>query len=487
MAAKPFAPSASEIAAQVTRGELRAEDEAARALVCHREQRSLSAVTWIDEAGVLEAARDIDVRRARGERLGTLAGVPVIIKDNIDVVGMPTAAATPALRDNVAERDAMLVQRLRECDAVLFGKANMHELALGCTSSNLATGIVRNPHDPSRIPGGSSGGTAAAIAAGIVPAGLGTDTAGSIRIPAAMCGIAGLRPATLGDTLYHADGGVPLANALDAVGPMARTVGDLELLHRALTRAREMSSPSLSRTRLGVPGRFYWENLQSVVAHVMEVALLCLTAAGAELVEVDVAEYYRLASEAYTTSIMHALVTDLRNYLERAGLMFDDVLRQVASADVKAMFERAIGVGVSHAQAAKAREILLGRLLPAYFELFRANGIAALVFPTVPIAAPPIREQGDRLDDLIEVEGRPANAVLTLIRNTHVTAVLGAPGLSVPAGLTPQGLPVGLELDGLPGHDAPLLALGMAVERALTSPAADDERAETLATPGAPR
>jgi Asp-tRNA(Asn)/Glu-tRNA(Gln) amidotransferase A subunit family amidase len=459
--------SAGEIAMLVRRGELRAEDYAVKALERYRAQRHLNAVAWIDETHLQDAAGRIDQRRARGEDLGPLAGVPVIIKDNIDVAGVPTAAGTPALRRNVAQQDAMIVQRLRECDAILFGKANMHELALGCTSSNLATGVVRNPHDPSRIPGGSSGGTAAAIAAGIVPAGLGTDTAGSVRIPSALCGIAGLRPATLGDTRYHPLGGVPLASALDAVGPMARTVDDVALLHRALMRSPEVQLPSLRQTRLGVPRRFYWTNLQAEVASVAEDALSRLRAAGAELVDVDVGDYYRLASEAYTTYIMHGLNTDLRDYLERTGFAFDGVLGQVAGADVKAMFERAAHAGVSQAQAAKAREIVLGKALPRYYEMFRANGIAALVFPTVPIAAPLIREQGDRLDDVVEIEGKFGNAVLTLVRNTHVTAVMGTPGLSVPAGLTRSGLPVGLELDGLPGHDDSLLALGMSVERAL--------------------
>jgi len=406
MDSKQIAPSASDIAAHVIRGELRAEDQAVRALESYRAQRDLNAVTWIDEDGVLEAARAIDRRRERGEALGVLAGVPVIIKDNIDVAGMPTAAATPALRGNVAQHDATVVQRLRECDAVIFGKANMHELALGCTSSNLATGIVRNPYDRSRIPGGSSGGTAAAIAAGIVPAGLGTDTAGSVRIPSALCGIAGLRPATVGDTRYHAQGGVPLAIALDAVGPMARTVTDVALVHRALMGAPDVRIPSLQRTRLGVPRRFYWTNLQPDVARVAEDALSRLRGAGAELVDVEVGDYYRLASEAYTTYILHGLDADLRDYLERRGLSFDEVLRQVASADVKAMFQRAASAGVSHAQVVKAREVVLGKVLPVYFELFRTNGIAALVFPTVPVAAPLIHEQGDRLDDVIEIEGK---------------------------------------------------------------------------------
>jgi Asp-tRNA(Asn)/Glu-tRNA(Gln) amidotransferase A subunit family amidase len=457
--------SVAEIAGHVIRGELRAEDYAAQALERYRAQRELNAITWIDEARVLEEARAVDLRRSRGERLGRLAGVPLVIKDNIDVAGMPTAAATRALQNHIARNDALAVLRLREQDAVMFGKANMHELALGCTSSNLATGIVRNPYDRTRVPGGSSGGTAAAIAARIVPAGLGTDTAGSVRIPAAFCGTAALRPTSFDRRPLH--GVVPLAELLDTVGPMARTVRDVALVHCAVTRGAGAQAANLDGMRLGVPRRYYWTNLQSGVAQVMEGALSRLRAAGAELVEVDVRGYYALASEVYMTFIMHGLKTDLRAYLERTGRSFEEVLAQVQSADVRAMFERAAQTEVSADQVARAREISVHRIAPAYRELFHRNAIAALAFPTVAVEAPPVREGGDTLDDLIEIEGNPFNAVLALIRNTHVTAVIGAPAASVPAGLTAHALPVGFELDGLPGEDDVLLGLGIAVEQTL--------------------
>jgi indoleacetamide hydrolase len=175
--------TAAEAVQRIANGELRAEEYALRLLERQRALKSLNALSWIDEARVLEAARAVDDRRRKGAPLGALGGLPVIIKDNIDVAGTPTAAASATFRDNVAGQHAPVAQRLFEQGAVFFGKANMHELAGGGTCSNPATGFVGNPYDPLRVPGGSSGGTAAAIAARIVPAGLGSDTAGSVRIP----------------------------------------------------------------------------------------------------------------------------------------------------------------------------------------------------------------------------------------------------------------------------------------------------------------
>src|SRR5882672_7117338 len=185
---------AREAIERVRRGELRAEDSVADLLGRQRRLASLNALTRIDEQQVLEDARRIDRKRAAGAVLGVLAGLPVVIKDNIAVAGTPNAAGTLTLRDNVARQNAPVVQRLLDQDAIFFARANMHELAGGGTSSNPSFGVVGNPYDPQRVPGGSSGGTAAALAARLAPAGLGSDTAGSVRIPSALCGTAGLRP-----------------------------------------------------------------------------------------------------------------------------------------------------------------------------------------------------------------------------------------------------------------------------------------------------
>jgi mandelamide amidase len=460
---------ARELVNRIARGELRAEDCARAALERARAVQGLNALSWIDEARALAAASEIDARRARGQPPGMLAGMPFVVKDNIDVADVPTAAGTPALRDHVARRHAPVVERMLAQGAVFAGKAGMHELAAGATSSNPATGIVRNPWDPARVPGGSSGGTAAAIAARIVPAGLGTDTAGSVRIPAAFTGTVALRPTTFGARPYPGEGVVPLACDLDAIGPMARTVDDVALLHAAITGASLPPLPALSGLRIGVPRRRYWDHLERGVAAACEGALGRLRAAGVVLVDVDASAWFALASEIYTTLLMHGVRSDLADHLvaSAARVSAGEVLDRVVSRDTRALYRRAAAARLRPEQVEKARHAVHEKIIPAYREAFRTHGIEALIFPTVPLAAPLVSEAGDGPEDLVEIGGRTWSKVLTLIRNTHVTSALGAPGISLPAGLTPEGLPVGLELDGLPGRDAALLAVAVAVESVL--------------------
>jgi mandelamide amidase len=461
--------SAEEAVRRIARGELRAEEYASHLLSRSRELKSLNTITWIDEARVLEAARTVDRRRARGERPGQLAGMPVIVKDNIDVAGTPSAAATLTLRDNIANSNAPVVQRLLDCDAIFFAKANMHELAGGGTSSNPGFGIVRNPYDRRCIPGGSSGGTAAALAAQIVPAGLGSDTAGSVRIPSALSGTAGLRPTILPKKLYPDAGVVPLALDLDTIGPMARSVADVALLHSAITGTPFPTVLDLHGLRIGVPRRPYWEDLEPEVERVTADALAKLRSAGAILVDVDTESYYPLASEVYRTLVMYGIKCDLRPYLADISqkVTLEQIIAGIASRDTKTLFESARDQEISAAEIHQARTASRQRISSAYQDMFRKHQLAAIIFPTEPIVAPLIKESGDLRDDEIDLNGKMQSKNFLLLRNTHVTGALGVPGISLPAGLSKQGLPVGLELDGLAGQDSELLGVGMAVERVL--------------------
>jgi mandelamide amidase len=345
----------------------------------------------------------------------------------------------------------------------------MHELAGGGTSSNPSFGTVHNAYDPKRIPGGSSGGTAAALAAQIVPAGLGSDTAGSVRIPSALSGTAGLRPTIQPRKLYSDAGVVPLALDLDTVGPMARTVGDVALLHTAITGTPFPVVPDLHGLRIGVPRKPHWEDLELEVDRVVTDALAKLRAAGAVLVDIDTESYYPLASEVYRTLVMYGIKNDLRPYL--AGLSqrvtLEQIVAGIASKDTKTLFEAARDLDISAAEIHQARTTSRLRIGGAYQDLLQKHQLAAIMFPTVPMVAPLIREGGDLRDDEIEINGRMQNKNLMLLRNTHATGALGVPGISLPAGLSKQGMPVGLELDGLAGHDSDLLGLGMAIERVL--------------------
>ena len=233
---------------RIQKGEMKAEVYAAQLLKRYNAHKDLNAVITIDEARVLQEARAIDQARARGERLGPLSGLPFIVKDQIDVAGYPTTAGHELLKVYVPKQNATIVETMIKAGGVAFAKANCNTMvgSVGgnVTSSNIYFGFVRNPYDRARIPGGSSGGTGAAIAARIVPAGIGEDTGGSVRIPAAFCGIAGLRPSTFspenaiaGTTRKrYPDAGIsPIPGPLDTIGPMARTVADVAFLDTVIT------------------------------------------------------------------------------------------------------------------------------------------------------------------------------------------------------------------------------------------------------------
>src|SRR4051794_19436183 len=230
-ASEQLALTASQAVEAIRTGRLSAEAYM-MTLISRAEQLSdLNSLITLNKIGAMAAARKVDSLRARGATLPPLAGLPIVVKDNINTSDLPTTGGTPALRDVQPTANAPTLQRLLDAGAIVLGKANMHELAFGTTSTNFASfaGAVHNPYDRSRVPGGSSGGTAVAIAARIAPAGLGTDTGGSGRIPAALCGIAGLRP-TLGNggaqRRYDGSGVLPISHTRDTIGTMARTVTD---------------------------------------------------------------------------------------------------------------------------------------------------------------------------------------------------------------------------------------------------------------------
>jgi len=467
--ASPADLSACEAIERVRSGDLQAEQFIAVLLERQRRLASLNTLTWIDEQRALQDAREIDRKRSRNETLGALAGLPLLIKDNIAVAGAPNAAGTLTLRDYVPSKNAPVVQRLLDEEAIVFARANMHELAGGGTSSNPSFGVVANPYDPKRVPGGSSGGTAAALAARLAPAGLGSDTAGSVRIPSALSGTVGLRPTISPEKLYPDEGIVPLAVALDTVGPMARSVADVVLLHKVISGAPVPVMPDAKSLRIGIPSKPYWEDVEEQVGVVTQHALERLREAGVTFVDVNVGGYYSLAHEIYMTLVTQGIKEDLQWYLSASGcgVSAREVIEHIASRDTRTLFEDCATSQISPATFAKARGILRDKIQVAYRQIFSTYDVAAILFPTSPIVAPLINPHGDRRDAEIELNGRRVNLGQTLFRNTRVTGALGAPGLSLPAGLTREGLPVGLELDGLNGADAELLSVGLRVEQIL--------------------
>src|SRR5262245_10574434 len=260
----------------------------AEALLARCAASPLNAFITLEAEHLRAAARAADQRRRRGEPLGPLHGVPLALKDNIDTVDYLTTAGTPGLAAHRPKRNAPVVQRLLDAGAIVLGKANLQELAYGPTNNNAAFGPARNPYDTTRIPGGSSGGTAAAVAARLAPAGLGTDTAGSVRVPASLSGVTSFRPSTL---RWPQAGIVPISHTRDTAAPMARSVADCVLLDGVVAGgATEVAPARLMGLRLGVPRGHFWENLDAELGEILETALARLREAGVVLVEGDVGD-----------------------------------------------------------------------------------------------------------------------------------------------------------------------------------------------------
>ncbi len=377
----------------------------AEALLARCAASPLNAFISLEADHLRAAARAADQRRRRGERLGPLHGVPLALKDNINTADFPTTAGTPALAAHRPKRNAPIVQRLLDAGAIVFGKTNLQELAYGPTNNNAAFGPARNPYDPTRIPGGSSGGSAAAVAARLAPAALGTDTGGSIRVPAALCGITSMRPTTL---RWPQAGIVPLSHTRDTAGPMARHVADCVLLDGVITGGpTEVTPVPLKGLRLGVPRGYFWEHLDAELATLLEAALARLREAGVVLVEGDVADVAALDAAAGFPILLYETVIELERYLAEhdTGLDFVSLMAQVKSPSVKQALARLRGAdAVSEATYREALTKHRPALQETYRRYFRERGVAAMVFPTTPLPAAKIGE-----DDEVMLNGAPVS------------------------------------------------------------------------------
>ena len=458
----------AELGAAEAAAAIRAGDISAQSLVdalldrCTR-AASLNAFICLDPDAVRAAARSADQQRQRGERLGPLHGVPIALKDNFDTADFTTTAGTPALAAHRPTRNAAVVQRLLDAGALILGKANMQELAFGPTSNNAAFGPVRNPYDRSRIPGGSSGGTAALVAARLAPAGLGTDTGGSVRVPASLSGVVGFRPTTL---RWPQDGIVPISHTRDTAAPIARCVADCALLDGIVTGGPTSLAPiNLEGLRLGVPRGHFWDDLDAEVEAILADALARLAAAGVVLVEGDMADVAALDAAAGFPVALYEFVTDLDRYLagHATGLDFAGVAAQVKSPAVKKVVDALLGPDA--VPEAVYREALIKHrpaLQDAYRRYFAERGVAAMVFPTTPLPAAKVGE-----DDTVLLNGKAVPTLATYIRNLGPGSAAGIPGLSLPAGMTSAGLPIGIAIDGPQGADQQLLTICLAIELAL--------------------
>lgn len=420
----------------------------------------LNAFISQDADALLAAAEAADKTLATGSDPAPLLGLPMAIKDNIDTSDLPTTGGTPALRDWRPSTNAPVMQALLDAGALLAGKTNMHELAFGITSNNAAFGPVGNPYDATRIPGGSSGGTAAAVAARIVPAGLGTDTGGSCRIPAALCGCVGFRP-THGR--YSQQGTIPISHTRDTIGPIARSIADIMLLDGICAgEPLGASQKPIEEIRIGVPATYFYENLDYELEIVVAKALERFRAEGVQLIDVDLENIQIFNESVAFPIVLFEALRELGAYLYHHGhhLSVPDLVADVAGADVKGLLTSLMGDNAVPADL--YREVIAkGRpaLQRAYANYFNDHQLDALVVPTTPLPARPIGE-----DETVELNGEQVSTFMTYIRNTDPPSNAGLPCLSVPAGLTASGLPVGVEFVGPSGGDAAVMHIGSLFE-----------------------
>ena len=412
-----------------------------------RDNPRLNAFILVMADEARRQAREADAELARGTDRGPLHGVPISIKDLVDVRGTATTAASRVRDGHSAHRDAPVIANLRHGGAVIIGKTNLHEFAFGTTNEDSAFGPARNPHDPSRSPGGSSGGSAASIAAGMALASVGTDTGGSIRIPAAACGVVGLKP-TYGEV--SAECVVPLSHTLDHVGPLARTVTDAWYGYHGLTGRwplRPLSATPVGGLRIGVPRKYFLDLVDDEVRARFESACEALQAAGTRIEETEIAH------ASLTAPIYLHIVLGEAAALHAPAL---ETMPDRYTVPVRLRLEMARYVlAEDYVRALAGREVLRE-------EVDRAlTACDALMLPTMPIPAPLI---GAGTVRIASTEQPVRNLMLRLTQLFNLT---GHPAISLPCGKTKAGLPCGLQLAGARMQTDGLLRLALGVEAIL--------------------
>ncbi len=479
-----LALTATQAVAALKSGNLSATTYVTTLIARAKAVSDLNAMITLDEVGALAAAKQFDADRAAGKALGALAGLPIVVKDNINSKGMKTTGGTYSLRNFQPTTNAPSLQKLIDAGAIVLGKSNLHEWAFGITSTNFSLGIdpisktatrpCKNPYDTSRIPGGSSGGTAVALAARFAPAGLGTDTGGSTRIPASFCGVAGFRPSVgdgPGKGRRYPDGvndALPISTTRDTLGPMARTVADLALLDAVISGTTAPTAKALKGLKIGIPASF-WAGLEDSVKTVATAAKQKLADAGVVFVDADLTGIMALNDSISFPIALHEPVAAIPVYLaaNKAPVStVKEVSDQLASPDVQGAFGAILGdvFGGAYPDVMSKQRPALQKL---YKDYFATVGVEAVMFPTMILVAPKIdAAKGSSTVSYTVggVEQTGKDTFGTCIRNTDPCTNAGLPSVTIPAGLTAGGLPVGMEIDGPLGTDANLLSIGMGIE-----------------------
>ena len=451
--------TAAEIVRQVKSGQLNAVDLAETALnLAESEGRRLNAIITVCHRRALSQAETIDQKVIAGEKLPLLAGVPVIVKDNIVYSGYPTTCGSRILENYISPYDSACIMKLQKAGAVIIAKANMDEFAMGSSSENSAYGPVKNPIRDDLVPGGSSGGSSAAVAAGIVPIAYGSDTGGSVRQPAAMCGVVGLKP-TYGTVSRH--GLVAFASSTDQIGPLARNVADCALAYEAVAGFDANDSTSIDydhpaysqmigkassgRFRVGVPQEYLSESIDEEIKSAMDDTISKLKTAGYEIEEITlphtryaVAAYYIIANaEASSNLARYDGIRYGRSESRDQGIeaMYDETRSAGFGAEVKRRIMLgtfALSAGYYddyYLKARKVRELITGDFQKAF------KSVDLIITPTSPAAAFRI---GEKLEDPLQMY---LSDILTI-----PASLAGIPAISIPCGRTADGRPIGMQI-----------------------------------------
>jgi aspartyl-tRNA(Asn)/glutamyl-tRNA(Gln) amidotransferase subunit A len=460
------------------RGDTTAEALAGEYLKAIRERDpAIRAFLHVDEAAVLEQARAVDARRRQGQPMGPLAGLPIAVKDVLCTAGTPTTCGSKILKGFVPPYDATVIARLKAADAVILGKTNMDEFAMGSSTENSAYQVTRNPWDPERIPGGSSGGSAAAVTAGLAPAALGTDTGGSIRQPAGLCGIVGLKPSYGRVSRF---GVVAYGSSLDQVGPFGHCVRDVAVMLQTIAGHDPRDSTSVARPvpdylaaleepleplTIGVAREHFASGLDAEIERAVRAALKVYESRGATVREISlphspyaIATYYLVATAEASSNLARY---DGVHFGHRAA-QFNDLIDMYCKSRGEGFgreVKRRIMLGTyalssGYIDAYYVKALKVRRLIKSDFD--QAFGQCdVIVSPTAPTPAFKI---GEKVDDPLAMY---LGDIYTISAN-----LAGLPGISIPCGFTASGLPIGLQILARPFEEATLLRVARMHESA---------------------
>lgn len=450
----------------IRKGEISSESYASALLQRARDHADLNAFITIDEDALLEAARKADKAIASGAT-APLLGVPVAIKDSYLTEGLRSTIGLSTLDRFVPEHDSDAVQAIRDGGGIVFGKNNLVEMSFGLTGHNETYGQAKNPHNVDYVSGGSSGGGGVSVAARIVPAALGGDTIGSIRVPASFCGVVGFKPTT---GRWPRSGVAPISHTLDTTGVFARSVEDCILIDRVVTRDETPDANAhsdLKGVTLAYAPHQYLELVAPEVAARFNETLRQLRDAGANVVEVDLGQDFSSRALSATWNIFfRETKAAVEKFIRQNNVptTFDDIVDGLKPGLKNAWTHLVLPTGPGYisdevyntALSDERREIKR-----RYAQAFLSTGAEALILPTTPVPAPMIGQE-----DKILLGGQEMSQ-LVIANNTIPASAAGLPGISLPIGLSNKGLPIGLELDGPFGRDRALLYVARRVEAVL--------------------